>query len=77
MVNIKVIKGGSAPERITQPNSKWRKFFQSLEVGDWFEIPTKQQGVLRSGAINYGLSHRYTCYKHPTKENTHVFLLTK
>ena len=77
MIDIKIIKDKSPPERTTQPNSHWRKFFQTLEVGDWFEIPTKQQASIRVAAVTYGLGRRYTCYKHPVKENTHVFLLTK
>ena len=77
MKNIKVNKNEPAPKRITQPNSYWKEFFKTLEVGDWFEIPTKKQMGVRAGAVTHGLARRYTCYKHPIKKDIHVFLVTK
>ena len=64
------------PPRNTTPHSVWRNTMESMEPGDWFELPKKFQSRVTNAAASY-LKGRYTCYKHGEKEGTYVFSRTK
>lgn len=65
-----------APPRRTGPHSEWRDRMESMDVGDWFELPEKFHARITSAAVAY-LKGRYTCYKHPEQKGFYIFARTK
>jgi|TARA_R110000823_G_C15821283_1_gene489274 hypothetical protein len=53
--------------------SKWKDLFESMKIGDWVMVKTKQNHTnIQAAAATY-LRGRYRLYMNPEEEGTWVF----
>ena len=75
---ITVVKYEKPPINLHQKSGRsvWRDLFESMDVGNWFELPKRDRYRVAQAANKY-LRGRYSLYHHPVKPETYVFLKNK
>ena len=72
--DLEIIKDKKPPQPLNSNQGFYKKFFNSMDIGDWCVVKTEDVTRVRQQA-NTHLRGKYSMYKHPKEEEAGTYIL--